>query len=172
MPEGRKCISCIGFRIDDSKRDSLGRCSRMLKRLLTDMEVKRVMGSEISCPSNQLPPNLVYVNDEPLNQVALALLQSCPNPPKKLRPGRYWYDKASGYWGKEGQKPCDIITAQLNSIGGQLQRNASNGNTNILINRREITREEVWMLKIKMVHTKKRARKMSLVDSQSSNRLG
>ncbi|XP_031379990.1 extra-large guanine nucleotide-binding protein 1-like isoform X2 [Punica granatum] len=148
MPEGRKCISCIGFRIDDSKRDSLGRCSRMLKRLLTDMEVKRVMGSEISCPSNQLPPNLVYVNDEPLNQVALALLQSCPNPPKKLRPGRYWYDKASGYWGKEGQKPCDIITAQLNSIGGQLQRNASNGNTNILINRREITREEVWMLKV------------------------
>lgn len=100
MPEGRKCITCIGFRINEAKRGSLGRCSKMLKRLLTDEEAKRIMGSEISCTPNQLPPKAVYVNDEPLNLVELGLLQSCPNPPKKLRPGCYWYDKVSGYWGK------------------------------------------------------------------------
>ncbi|KAK4774785.1 hypothetical protein SAY86_009720 [Trapa natans] len=147
MPEGRKCITCIGFRIDESKRGSLGRCSNMLKGLLSEEEVKRIMGSEKSCTTNQLPPNIVYVNNEALTQAELGLLQSCPNPPKNLRPGNYWYDRLSGYWGKEGQKPCQIITAELN-IGGQIQRNASNGNTNILINKREITREEVWMLKV------------------------
>lgn len=100
MPEGRKCITCIGYRIDESKRGSLGKCSKMLRRMLTDDGVKKIMSSEISCEVNQLPPHLICVNDKPLSIEELVLLQSCPNPPKKLKPGKYWYDKVSGYWGK------------------------------------------------------------------------
>ena len=47
---------------------------------------------------------------------------------------------------QEGQKPSQIITCQL-GVGGHVKRNASNGNTNVLINNREITKEELWMLK-------------------------
>ncbi|XP_056160762.1 extra-large guanine nucleotide-binding protein 1-like [Syzygium oleosum] len=119
MPEGRKCVTCIGFRIDEMKRSDLGKCSRILKWLLPESEIKQIMSSE---------------------------LRGCPNPPKKLRPGYYWYDKVAGFWGKEGQKPCQIISAQLN-VGGHIKREASNGNTDVLINSREITKEEVWMLK-------------------------
>lgn len=100
MPEGRKCVTCIGFRVDDAKRGSLGKCSRMLKKLLTEMEVKQIMRSERSCKANQLPPERVFVNNEPLSQKELVVLQSSPNPPKKLKPGYYWYDKVSGFWGK------------------------------------------------------------------------
>ncbi|XP_048128872.1 extra-large guanine nucleotide-binding protein 1-like isoform X2 [Rhodamnia argentea] len=146
MPEGRKCVTCIGFRIDEMKRSNLGKCSRMLKWLLSESEIKQIMSSEVSCPANQIPPDLVYVNDEALDHKELLLLRSCPNPPKKLRPGRYWYDKVAGFWGKEGQKPCQIISAHLN-FGGSIKKNASNGNTDVLINGREITKEEVWMLK-------------------------
>lgn len=100
MPEGRKCISCIRFPIYEPKRRSLGKCSRMLKRLLTDDQIKQIMSAEISCEVNQLPPHLIVVNEEPLSIHELVMLQSCSNPPKKLRPGKYWYDKVSGFWGK------------------------------------------------------------------------
>lgn len=100
MPEGRKCNTCIGHRIHEPKRGTLGKSSRMMKKMLTRDAVKKIMSAELSCPVNQLPPHLIYVNDKPLSIEELVTLQSCSNPPKKLRPGRYWYDKVSGFWGK------------------------------------------------------------------------
>lgn len=147
MPEGRKCLTCIGSQIDESKRGALGVCSRMLKRLLTELEIKQIMKAEILCEVNQLPSQLVCVNGKPLCQEEMVILQTCSNPPRKIKPGNYWYDKVSGFWGKEGQKPCQIISPHLN-VGGSIMINASNGNTNVVINNREITRAELWMLQM------------------------
>nr|GMD05078.1 extra-large guanine nucleotide-binding protein 1-like [Ipomoea batatas] len=151
MPEGRKCITCIGFRISEKKRDSLGKCSGMLKSLFIEAEIKRIMKVEQSCKANQLPFNLVSVNGKLLNHRELVMLQTCLHPPKKLKPGRYWYDKVSGFWGKEGRKPCQIISPQL-TVGDTIKRDASNGNTDVLINNREITKPELYMLKVIGIH--------------------
>ena len=104
MPEGRKCVTCIGFRIREARRGMLGKCSRLLKRLLTDLELKSVMNAEMLCEVNQVPPELVFVNGETLSKRELFRLRYCKYPPKKLRPGYYWYDKYSGFWGKVSTK--------------------------------------------------------------------
>ncbi|CAF2147033.1 unnamed protein product [Brassica napus] len=147
MPEGRKCQTCIGFGIAEDNRKSLGKCSRMLKRVLTDSELKQVMQAEISCKVNQLPSRLIAVNGKGLDEEELYMLQTCPNPPKKLKPGEYWYDKVAGYWGKVGEKPCQIISPHMN-IGGNIKKEASNGDSGIFINNREITKSELTMLKM------------------------
>ncbi|KAL6218689.1 hypothetical protein ACLB2K_011899 [Fragaria x ananassa] len=95
MPEGRKCVICTRYKIDESRRGSMGKCSRMLRRLL----------------------------------------------------GAYWYDNVSGFWGKDGLRPCQVISPQLN-VGGHLKQSASNGDTQIMINNRRITKFEVFMLQM------------------------
>ncbi|KAL9324819.1 hypothetical protein ACSQ67_005464 [Phaseolus vulgaris] len=107
MPQGRKCVTCIGYRIDESKRRKLGKSSWMMKQLLSEFIVAQVMDNEKSCEENQIPPELVFVNSQPLNREQLLLLLNCRNPPKQLKPGSYWYDKASGLWGKLARVPCE-----------------------------------------------------------------
>lgn len=100
MPQGRKCVTCIGYGIDEEKRGKLGKCSWLLKQLLSEFVVAQVMLDERSCEVNQIPPELVVVNSQPLDREQLMLLLNCSNPPKQLKPGFYWYDKSIGFWGK------------------------------------------------------------------------
>ncbi|CAN6299887.1 unnamed protein product [Urochloa humidicola] len=151
MPEGRKCVACMGAPVVDPRRRArLGKGSRLLSRVLAPGELRQVLRTERGCAANQVRPYEVVVNGRGLSQGELDLLLGCALPPDRLVPGRYWYDKDSGLWGKEGDRPDRIVNSKL-SVGGKLRADASNGTTQVFVNGREITKTELRMLKLASV---------------------
>jgi len=87
---------------------------------------------------------IIYINEEKLTDVEISTLDSNFRG-KPLSSGSYWYDKLSGAWGIEGGAQIGRISAGL-SIGGALKPTASNGDTQIFINGRELPAEDVKVL--------------------------
>jgi hypothetical protein len=68
----------------------------------------------------------------------------------RVRPGVYWYDSMTGAWGFWGGPVAGVIMSGLN-LGGPLAENASNGNTGIFINGRQLHQRDVWVLRQIMI---------------------
>src|SRR5262245_28777293 len=98
-------------------------------------------------PSRVSPPPAatasVVVNRKALSPETVAMLQGKVGP---IRPGRYWYDKVSGLWGKEGGPNQGQIQAGL-ELGAPLPADISGRGTGIFVNGREIHPDEYGVLK-------------------------
>lgn len=77
----------------------------------------------------------VFVNGSRLGGETIHALEQAYR--VRLQSGRFWYDRASGLWGLEGGPTVGQIHPGLD-LGGPLRADASNGNTGVFINRREI----------------------------------
>jgi len=84
---------------------------------------------------NQNAQNTVYINDVKIPQETLNQLSSYYN--IQIIDGRYWYDNFTGAWGKTGG-PCMGFVLPYMQLGGPLKANASNGNSGVFVNKREL----------------------------------
>ena len=85
----------------------------------------------------------VFVNGVALQTQQINFLQQQYG--VRVLPGRYWYDAVSGAWGFEGGPTLGQIYPGL-AIGGRLRADASNGNTGVFINGRELHLNDVMAL--------------------------
>ena len=100
-----------------------------------------------STPVEARPPrdwtcsgNKVVINGKKLSTLELLSLMALQNG-AAVPPGCYWYDAASGMWGREGEPAAGDMQTGL-SLGGALRADASHGDSGILLNGRELTRLE------------------------------
>jgi hypothetical protein len=80
----------------------------------------------------------VFVNQRELTQQQLAAIKQMYG--QATPPGRYWYDARSGLYGVWGREAAGYIRPGHDF--GPLPANASNGNTGVIINGREINMTE------------------------------
>jgi hypothetical protein len=91
-------------------------------------------------------PNII-VNGSRLGNQQIQMLRNILGVPADaaIPAGDYWYDNVSGLWGKRGGPTLGQIVPGL-KLGGPLSTDASNGDTGVFINGREIHRQELTYL--------------------------
>jgi hypothetical protein len=103
-------------------------------------------GSSASQPEPPPQPasgRQVFVNGVQLRDDKLKTLEQRYT--TQIPDGAYWYDKMCGAWGMQGGPVLCTIEAHLN-LGGPLQADASNGNTGVFINGRELHYLDIALL--------------------------
>jgi hypothetical protein len=81
------------------------------------------------------PVSQVIVNEVTVPQGTVQALEQQYR--MRIKNGDYWYDRISGAWGYHGG-PCMGQIRPFLELGGPLKPSASNGNTGIFINGREL----------------------------------
>jgi len=77
----------------------------------------------------------IVINGTRLSNKQISSLERVYN--VKIKDGTYWYDKTCGAWGLKGGPTAGFILPNLD-LGGPLQADASNGNTGVFVNGREL----------------------------------
>lgn len=91
-------------------------------------------------------PNII-VNGSRLSAQEIQMLRQILGVPAdaSIPAGDYWYDNISGLWGKRGGPTLGQILPGL-KLGGLLAADASDGDSGVFINGREIHRQELAYL--------------------------
>ncbi len=94
-----------------------------------------LLAQQKEVPSKKPVPDAVIINGVRLSDEKAKALEKQYG--VRIFPGDYWYDKMCGAWGFRGGPAAGFILPFLD-LGGPLQANASNGNTGVFINGREL----------------------------------
>ncbi|MBX2844627.1 MAG: hypothetical protein KTR13_00320 [Saprospiraceae bacterium] len=98
----------------------------------------------LSIQAHGQPTKQVYINGEVISSSTIKELHQAYN--INIQPGKYWYDNICGAWGIEGGPTLGFVMPYI-KIGGRLKENASNGNTGVWVNGRQLHQYDVIQLR-------------------------
>lgn len=102
-----------------------------------------VFGFSANLTSAQTDESNVVFNKTRLSEAFLSAFEKKYG--VRIPDGDYWYDAKAGAWGLEGGPTLGFTRAGL-KLGGPLRADASNGNTSVFINGRELHYYDVLSL--------------------------
>jgi hypothetical protein len=108
-----------------------------------DATPRRAAPGKAGAPSAGPRALRVVVNGVVLEPTRIAALQREHG--LRFASGEFWYDRVSGAWGVVGGPTAGVVAPGI-AMGGPLRRDASRGNTGVIVNGREIRMEEVRAL--------------------------
>ncbi len=91
------------------------------------------------------PSRSVVINGQRLSDQTVEAMEATFR--VKVMDGQYWYDRMNGSWGVQGGPAAGFIMAGLD-LGGPLRADASNGDTGVFINGRQLHRIDVARLSL------------------------
>lgn len=93
-----------------------------------------------------IPRSRVIVNGHVLSQLALERAEEQAG---KLRPGTYWYDSKAGFWGIISGPGLGVLPPFIEELQYPISRDCSNGDTQILVNGRELHHKDLAVLALR-----------------------
>lgn len=128
-------LSLIMFETDDHDNLIPSTAQTIIFRRILNMQ-------ESSTQTAIVEKETVIINEIKLSSEKLDELENTYG--VKPRPGNYWYDKKSGLYGVVGYPAYGFMFP--NHDFGQIKQNASNGNSGIIVNGRELPQTEwaIW----------------------------
>lgn len=120
------------------QNDYVKKCLHKFRATLENLLANDLASTTASPGSRAVVINGVHLSDDDVSALERAYRTS-------LKDGTYWYDRACGAWGIQGGPTLGFLQAGL-AIGGALQSNASNGDTGVFINGRQLHRLDVVSL--------------------------
>ena len=102
--------------------------------------IERAVAQPVPSDTSSTGSRQVVINGVRLSDEQVATLERMYR--THLQDGAYWYDRLCGAWGAQGGPTLGFVQAGLN-IGGPLRLDASNGDTGVFINGRQLHRLDV-----------------------------
>jgi hypothetical protein len=94
-------------------------------------------------PSEESGKRSVIINSVKLSDDQIEVLENAYR--VRIQDGDYWYDPMTGGWGLRGGPTSGVMQAGL-TLGGPLPADASNGNTGVFINGRQLPVQDLMLL--------------------------
>jgi hypothetical protein len=102
-----------------------------------------LFGLSANLTNAQTESSNVVINETQLSEETLSAFEKKYG--VRIPDGNYWYDSKAGVWGMKGGPTLGFTLAGL-KLGGTLKASASNGNTKVFINGRELHLYDVLSL--------------------------